>query len=252
MTALCSSSRRPPVRARPPCAAALERDRRCSCPLLYHRKPRAGEVDGRDYRFIDAATFRAMRERGDSSRAPKFTETITVLRGLVGREDEGRPRRAAGNRLAARAPACARHFPPPSASSSCRPRLADWSGGCAPGQDSEEVIQHRLANAVDEMRHVAELIMLLLTKSCQTHSKISCGGSRFPSALSGAAHEPRRLLHLHGTGMNHGPHHRRRLHEKIGNRFQLTLAATYRARQLSRLDAAGGRGEGQAHRDRPA
>ncbi|MCB1520728.1 MAG: guanylate kinase [Hyphomicrobiaceae bacterium] len=29
------------------------------------RKPRPGEVDGRDYRFVDAASFKALREAGD-------------------------------------------------------------------------------------------------------------------------------------------------------------------------------------------
>src|SRR5260370_9187049 len=29
------------------------------------RKPRAGEVDGRDYYFVDSETFRAMIERGE-------------------------------------------------------------------------------------------------------------------------------------------------------------------------------------------
>ena len=45
----------------------------------------------------------------------------------------------------------------------------------------------------------------------------------------------------------HGTHHRRRLPERIPNRFELTLAATYRARQITARRAA----DGRANRDKP-
>ncbi len=74
--------------------------------------------------------------------------------------------------------------------------------------------------------------------------------SSAPSAASPGSGSPARLASLLGnfrTEHSHGPHHRRRLPEDIPNRFQLTLAATYRARQI----AAGATPLLETNKDKP-
>jgi len=122
------------------------------------RRPRAGEVDGRDYHFIDATRFEAMQEGGELLEwAPVFGHSY------------GTPRRPVDEAIAqgrdvlfdidwqgtqklrelARSDLVSVFVLPPSMEELAR-RLHQRA------QDSDAVIAGRMAKAVDEMSHWAE------------------------------------------------------------------------------------------------
>ncbi|MES1992474.1 MAG: guanylate kinase [Pseudomonadota bacterium] len=127
------------------------------------RAPRAGEVDGRDYHFVDPATFQHMVAEGAFlEHAEVFGRCYGTSRGAVAE------RLAAGEDLILEIdwqgaqqvrrviPACVSVFIlPPS-----REELARRLRGRA--TDASEVIAHRLALAVEEMRHYAEFDHLVV------------------------------------------------------------------------------------------
>lgn len=127
------------------------------------RAPRAGEVDGRDYHFVDPATFQHMVTEGAFlEHAEVFGRCYGTSRGAVAE------RLAAGEDLILEIdwqgaqqvrrviPACVSVFIlPPS-----REELARRLRGRA--TDASEVIAHRLALAVEEMRHYAEFDHLVV------------------------------------------------------------------------------------------
>lgn len=133
------------------------------------RPPRAGERNGRDYHFVDPATFEAMLERGE------FLESAQVYGhryGTVQRTVE--ERLAAGTDLVLEidwqgaqqvrrliAGAIGIFVLPPSvAELERRLRLR--------GLDSEAVIQRRLAAAREELGHAAEFDYVIINEDFET------------------------------------------------------------------------------------
>lgn len=144
----------------------LERDPSVQLSISYTtRAPRPGEIDGRNYHFIDIATFIAMRTRGD------FLESAEVHGNFYGTSRIGLEQQLAqGRDLVLEidwqgAQQVKRLFPqavgifilPPSIEELER-RLRNR------GKDSEDVIQRRLAAALGEMRHVDEFDFAIINK----------------------------------------------------------------------------------------
>ena len=132
------------------------------------RGPRPGEVDGREYHFVDVATFRAMMDRGD------FLEWAEVHGNFYGTSKVW-----IGDQLAAGhdvlleidwqgAQQVRAAFPeaigifilPPSMEELTR-RLTGR------GTDSAEVIERRLAAAQAEMRHIGEFDYVIINDSLE-------------------------------------------------------------------------------------
>lgn len=132
------------------------------------RAPRPAEVNGRDYRFIDIQTFLAMRERGD------FLEWAEVHGNFYGTsrswlEDEMRAGRdtlleidwQGAQQVRALLPEAVSIFIVPPSIEELERRLRGR------GQDSEEVIQRRVAAALGELRHVNEFDFVIINKDLQ-------------------------------------------------------------------------------------
>jgi guanylate kinase len=148
-------------------SAVLALDPRLALSVSYTtRAPRAGEQDGREYYFVDAATFREMAARGD------FLESAEVHGNLYGtsrRQIEAV--QAAGRDVVLEidwqgAAQVRRLFTdavgifilPPSVGELER-RLRGR------GQDSDAVIRRRLAAAAEEMGHVREFDYVIINRS---------------------------------------------------------------------------------------
>jgi guanylate kinase len=129
------------------------------------RAPRAGEVDGRDYHFVDVPTFLAMRDRGE------FLESAEVHGNHYGTSRVWMDERmkAGGDVLleidwqGARQvrlsfPAAIGIFVMPPSLTELERRLR------ARAQDPEAVIRRRLDNAAEEMRHVNEFEYVIINK----------------------------------------------------------------------------------------
>lgn len=132
------------------------------------RQPRPGEVAGRDYHFIDIQAFLAMRERGD------FLEWAEVHGNFYGTSrtwllDEMRAGRdtlleidwQGAQQVRALVPEAVSIFIVPPSIEELERRL------CARGQDSQEVIQRRVAAALSELRHVDEFDFVIINKDLQ-------------------------------------------------------------------------------------
>jgi len=132
------------------------------------RPPRPAERDGHDYHFIDIQTFLAMRERGD------FLEWAEVHGNFYGTSkswllDEMRAGRdtlleidwQGAQQVRALMPAAVSIFIAPPSLAELERRLRTR------GQDSEEVIQRRVAGALGEMRHVDEFDFVIINKDLQ-------------------------------------------------------------------------------------
>jgi guanylate kinase len=148
--------------------AALADDDRLTLSVSYTtRSPRAGELDGREYHFVDRKTFEAMLERGD------FLESAEVHGNRYGTSqkwiEEARARGLdimleidwQGARQVRKAFADAVSIfilPPPPALPELERRLRGR------GQDSEEAIQRRLRDAREEIGHVAEFDYVIINK----------------------------------------------------------------------------------------
>ncbi|HEX8964623.1 MAG TPA: guanylate kinase [Rhodocyclaceae bacterium] len=158
----------------------LERDRQVRHSVSYTtRAPRPGEQDGREYHFIDVATFVAMRARGD------FLESAEVHGNFYGTsrvwlEEQMR----AGHDMLLEIDWQGAHqvkklFPetvgvfvmPPSVEELER-RLRGR------GQDSEEVIQRRVAAALGEMEHVGEFDFVIINNDLQEALEDLCAAVR--------------------------------------------------------------------------
>lgn len=132
------------------------------------RPPRPGEQDGREYHFIDIATFVAMRGRGE------FVEWAEVHGNFYGTSRLWLEQQIQAGRDVVLeidwqgAQQLRRLFPeavgifvlPPSIDELER-RLRGR------GQDSEEVVQRRLAGAMGEMRHVNEFEFAIINTDLQ-------------------------------------------------------------------------------------
>jgi guanylate kinase len=145
-------------------AKLLEEDQGVHLSVSYTtRAPRPGEVDGRDYHFVDKAEFMRMLEHGE------FLESALVHGNHYG-TSEGwiRAQRAAGHDILLEidwqgaqqvrriiADAVGIFILPPSiAELEQRMRRR--------GQDSDEVVRRRLAVAAEEMSHAAEFEYVII------------------------------------------------------------------------------------------
>ncbi|MDE2600240.1 MAG: guanylate kinase [Rhodocyclaceae bacterium] len=136
----------------------LEQDKAVQLSISYTtRAPRPGEQDGREYNFVDAAKFRAMRERGD------FLEWAEVHGNFYGTSrvwlkeqmDAGRDVLLEIDWQGAQQ--VRKQFPEAVGIFILPPSLAELERRLrGRGTDSEEVIARRLTAAVGEMRHVDE------------------------------------------------------------------------------------------------
>jgi guanylate kinase len=147
-------------------ARLLQEDKHVQLSVSYTtRAPRPGEVDGRDYHFVDKATFMGMLEHGE------FLECAEVHGNHYGSSEAWiRSQRAAGNDILLEidwqgAQQVRRIFtdtigifilPPSIAELERRMRLR--------GKDSEEVVRRRLGVAADEMSHAAEFEYVIINK----------------------------------------------------------------------------------------
>ncbi len=142
----------------------LERD-----PLVRHsvsyttRAPRVGEQNGREYHFIDATTFAAMRDRGD------FLEWAEVHGNFYGTSRVWlEEQMAAGQdmlleidwqgarQVRERFPEAVGVFVLPPSLEELERRLRGR------GTDSDDVIRRRVAAALGEMRHVDEFDFVII------------------------------------------------------------------------------------------
>jgi guanylate kinase len=147
---------------------ALADDKRLSLSVSHTtRAPRAGEVDGREYHFVDRKTFEAMLARGD------FLESAEVHGNRYGTsrkwiEDARSKGRDIvleidwqGARQVRRAfPDAVSIFilPPPPVLPELERRLRGR------GQDTEEAIQRRLKDAREEIARVEEFDYVIINK----------------------------------------------------------------------------------------
>jgi guanylate kinase len=128
------------------------------------RPPRRGEVDGRDYRFIDVATFEAMRAAGDliewaqvhgnlyaTPRAPVLAVLEAGADMLFDIDWQG-----AQQLKAAMGPDVASVFILPPDAETLERRLR------ARAQDSDDVVRRRLAGAATEIGHWGEYDYVLV------------------------------------------------------------------------------------------
>ena len=127
------------------------------------RKRRPGEVDGRDYHFVDAATFTAMRDAGAFlEHARKFGHAYATARATVDAAlGRGRDvvleidwQGAAQVRQGCAAAVSIFILPPSKAA--LRARLT------ARGQDRPDIIAARMRQATDEIAHYAEFDHLIV------------------------------------------------------------------------------------------
>ena len=146
--------------------AVLARDARLKLSVSYTtRAPRAGEVDGREYHFVDAGTFQAMADRGD------FLESARVHGNLYGtsrRWIEGIQAQNLdiileidwqGARQMRRIfPGAVTIFIFPPSLPELERRLRSR------GKDTDASIRERLANASEEMGHASEFDYCIINK----------------------------------------------------------------------------------------
>ena len=145
-------------------AKLLEEDRNIYLSVSYTtRAPRPGEVDGRDYHFVDKAGFKDMLERGE------FLESAEVHGNFYGTSEAWiRAQRAAGRDILLEidwqgAQQVRRIFADTIGIFILPPSIAELERRLRRrGQDSEEVIQRRLAVAADEMSHAAEFEYVII------------------------------------------------------------------------------------------
>ena len=148
--------------------AALADDNRLALSVSYTtRPPREGELNGREYHFVDRKTFEAMIGRGD------FLESAEVHGNRYGTSQKWIEEARAqgldimleidwqGARQVRKVFADAVSvfiLPPPPGLPELERRLR------ARGQDSEETIQRRLRDAREEIAHVAEFDYVIINK----------------------------------------------------------------------------------------
>ena len=145
-------------------AKLLEEDKHIHLSVSYTtRAPRPGEVDGRDYHFVDRARFIGMLERGE------FLESAEVHGNHYGTSEAWiRAQRAAGHDILLEidwqgAQQVRRIVTDTIGIFVLPPSIAELERRIRRrGQDSEEVLQRRLAVAADEMSHAAEFEYVII------------------------------------------------------------------------------------------
>jgi guanylate kinase len=133
------------------------------------RAPRPGEVDGRDYHFVDAETFRRMIDDGAFLEHARVFDNYygTARLGIEAQLAQGRDVILEidwqGARQVRRAlPASVGIFILPPSREALRARLR------ARGQDDEAVIARRMRDAVNEMSHYREYDYLVINEVFRT------------------------------------------------------------------------------------
>jgi guanylate kinase len=129
------------------------------------RAPRPGEVDGRDYHFVDAEAFRRMIDDGAFLEHARVFDNYygTARQGIEVQLEQGRDVILEidwqGARQVRQAlPESVGIFILPPSREALRERL------CARGQDDEAVIARRMQDAVNEMSHYGEYDYLVINE----------------------------------------------------------------------------------------
>ena len=146
--------------------ALLKEDPRLKLSVSYTtRPPRPGEVNGREYHFVDDAAFVAMLERGEFLETAevhgfRYGTSQAVMRGALKRgEDLVLEIDWQGAQQVRRLyPGCVGIFilPPSVGELERRMRVR--------GQDSDAVIRRRLASAEEEISHAPEFDYVIINK----------------------------------------------------------------------------------------
>jgi guanylate kinase len=145
-------------------AKLLEEDKNIHLSVSYTtRAPRPGEVHGRDYHFVDKASFLGMLRRGE------FLESAEVHGNHYGTSEAWiRAQRAAGHDILLEidwqgAQQVRRLVPDTIGIFVLPPSIAELERRMrARAQDSEEVVRRRMAAAADEMSHAAEFDYVII------------------------------------------------------------------------------------------
>jgi guanylate kinase len=145
-------------------AKLLDEDRNIRLSVSYTtRAPRPGEVDGRDYHFVDRAGFMGMLKRGE------FLESAEVHGNHYGTSEAWiRSQRDAGCDIVLEidwqgAQQVRRIFDDTIGIFILPPSIGELERRMRRrGQDSEEVVRRRLAVAADEMSHAAEFEYVII------------------------------------------------------------------------------------------
>jgi len=146
--------------------ALLKRDPRLRLSVSYTtRTPRPGEVDGREYHFVTRERFESMIEAGE------FLECAEVHGNYYGTSQHWIEQQLAGAadllleidwqgaaQVRRLFPDCVGIFIMPPSAQSLRERLTQR------GQDSEHVIERRLAAAREEISHVGEFDYVIINQ----------------------------------------------------------------------------------------
>jgi guanylate kinase len=158
----------------------LERDQQVRHSISYTtRAPRPGEQNGREYHFIDIPTFVAMRERGDFLESAEvhgnFYGTSRVW--LEGQMHVGHDMLLeidwqGAQQVKKLFPEAVGIFVMPPSIEELERRLRGR------GQDSEEVIQRRVAAALGEMEHVGEFDFVIINNNLQEALEDLCAAVR--------------------------------------------------------------------------
>jgi len=146
------------------CAKLLEEDENIRLSVSYTtRAPRPGEIDGRNYHFVDERSFMGMLERGE------FLESAEVHGNHYGTSQAWiRARRAAGCDILLEidwqgAQQVRRMFTDAVGIFILPPSITELERRMrARGQDSEEVVRRRLSVAADEISHAAEFDYVII------------------------------------------------------------------------------------------
>ncbi|MDT3737098.1 MAG: guanylate kinase [Denitratisoma sp.] len=130
------------------------------------RAPRPGEVNGREYHFVDIPTFLAMRERGDFLESAEVHGNFygTSRRWIVEQMEAGQDILLeidwqGAQQVRGLFHGCTGIFVLPPSVQELERRLRGR------GQDSDEIIARRVAAAVDEMRHVNEFDYVIINNT---------------------------------------------------------------------------------------
>ena len=133
------------------------------------RPPRKGEKNGVDYHFVDEATFKGMRERGEFLESAEVhgnhygTAKRVILDAVKRGDDLILEIDWQGARQVRKLyPDCVGIFILPPSMAELERRLRGR------GQDAEAVIQRRLANAQAEMTHASEFNYAIINKDFDT------------------------------------------------------------------------------------
>jgi guanylate kinase len=147
-------------------AKLLDEDRNIHLSVSYTtRAPRPGEVDGREYHFVDKAGFMSMLVRGE------FLESAEVHGNYYGTSEAWiRAERAAGHDILLEidwqgAQQVRRIFQDAIGIFILPPSIAELERRMrSRGKDSEEVVRRRIGVAADEMSHAAEFEYVIINK----------------------------------------------------------------------------------------